>query len=128
MAYSDFSGVAKVEYDSAGNSFASAVDLGKPIADSAGVGNEPQVVETGKGTNVYAGVKKEHVFNILDMSKFSALETIMKADSEIDVRITDVEGNTETIAENASVQVKKVYATAVGTRNYFEMKIQYFDT
>lgn len=124
MAF-DYSGIKKVEYATAGTSFASPVDLGTPLSDST-IGFDPQEVETGKGTTLYAGEKKEHVFHIPDLSKFSALETIMKNDTEVDVRITDVQGNVETIAENATVKVKKMYDGAVGKKNYFELKIQTF--
>ncbi len=127
MAAFDFSGIAKVEYDTAGNNFASAVDLGKPLADSPGVNFDVQEQETAKGTTLYAGKKHEHTFNIPDLSKFAALETKMKADSEIDVRLTDVQGNVETLATNATVKVKKVYASQTGGKNYFEMKIQTFE-
>ncbi len=119
-----YSGIKKVEYSSDGGT--TWVDLGTPLSDST-IGFEPQESETGKGTSLYAGEKKEHVFHIPDLSKYSALETIMKADTEIDVRVTDVEGNTETIAEDATVKVKKVYAGAVGNRNYFEMKVTTFE-
>ena len=124
MAIGNYSGIKKVEYSTDGTTW---VDLGTPLADSQGVGKEPQAVETGKGTNLYAGVKGEHVFNITDMSKYADLETAMKADTEISVRVTDLEGNVETIAEEASVIVKKVVGSQVGSRNYFEMKVNAYE-
>ena len=118
-----YSGIKKVEYylSDAGT----WTDLGTPLSDST-IGFDPQESETGKGTSLYAGEKKEHIFHIPDLSKYSALETIMKNNYEISVRITDVEDNVETIAENATVKVKKVYGGQVGSRNYFEMKITTF--
>jgi hypothetical protein len=121
----NFSGIEKVEYDTQ-LSFATVVDLGKPLAESDGFAPETQIVETGKGTNLYAGKKHDSSYLIPDMSKFAALETLMKADTEIFVRVTDTEDNVETIAEEASVQVKKMLATAVGTRTHFEFKFQHF--
>lgn len=123
----NFSGIKKVEYATAGTSFASPVNLGSPLSESGGYAPETQTQETGKGTMIYAGVKKETIYLFTDLTKFTALETIMKADTEIDVRITDNEDSVETIALAASVQVKKVISTAVGTRNHFEMKFQSFE-
>uniref|UniRef100_A0A6M3XPX5 Tail protein n=1 Tax=viral metagenome TaxID=1070528 RepID=A0A6M3XPX5_9ZZZZ len=128
MALGNYSGISLVEYDTAGNSFATVVSLGKPLADSAGPGFETPEVETGAGTTLYTGVKKEHVFNITDLSKFAALETKMLADTLVDVRVTDVGSNLETVALSASVKVKKMYGSAVGGRNYFELKVTSFAT
>ena len=128
MALGNFSGIKLLEYDTAGNAFAAAVSLGIPLADSPGIADDPQEVETGKGNTLYAGIKREHVFNISDLSKFAALETIMEADTEIDVRVTDLDDATETIALEATAKVKKMLGSAVGTRNYFEVKFQNFKT
>lgn len=120
----NYSGIKKVEYSTDGSTW---VDLGKPLADSNGVGFDIQSVETGKGTNLYAGKKEEHVFNIPDMTTFTALETIMKADTEISLRVTDLEANVTTIATEASVMVKKVIGTQPGSRNYYELKVNAFE-
>jgi len=127
MAVGNYSGISKVEYATAGTSFASPIDLGTPLASSAGTKSDPQGEETGKGTNVYAGVKKEHVFEITDMSKFAGLETIMKADTEVDVRITDVASGVETVSLNASVKVSKNYGATVGKRNVFQVTFTSFE-
>jgi len=123
-----YSGISKVEYATAGTSFASPIDLGAPLASSAGTKSDPQTEETGKGTNLFAGVKKEHVFEITDMNLFIGLETIMKADTEVDVRIYDTANNYETVSTNASVKVSKNYGAAVGKRNTFEVTFTSFET
>ena len=128
MALGNFSGISLVEYDTAGNSFATVVSLGKPLADSPGYSLELPEVETGAGTTLYTGKKSAHIFNITDLSKFAALNTIMLADTLVDVRVTDVGSNLETVALSASVKVKKVFGSAVGGRNYFELKVTSFAT
>jgi len=128
MALGNFSGISLVEYDTAGNSFATVVSLGKPLADSPGYSLELPEVETGAGTTLYTGKKSAHIFNITDLSKFAALDTIMLADTLVDVRVTDVGSNLETVALSASVKVKNVFGSAVGGRNYFELKVTSFAT
>jgi len=126
---SKYSGIKLVEYEASPASWGgSEVSLGKPLADSEGVGFDPQTVENSAGNLLYAGNKDAHAFNIPDLSKFAALETIMKADTEVDVRITFMDDTTEVILTYALATVKKLYGSAVGSRNSFEVRFTGYST
>lgn len=126
---SKYSGIKLLEYEPSPASWAGAeVDLGKPLADSPGMNFDAQQVENSAGSQLYAGNKDEHAFNIPDLSLFGALETIMKADTEVDVRITFLDATTEVILINATCIVKKLYGMAVGGRNSFEAKFSGYST
>ena len=126
---SKYAGIKKLEYEASPASWVGAqVSLGKPLADSEGVGFDPQTVENTAGNMLYAGNKDAHAFNIPVMASFAALETIMKADTEVDVRITFMDDTTEVILTEALATVKKNYGTAVGARNSFEVKFTGYST
>ena len=126
---SKYAGIKKVEYENSPASFGgSEIDLGKPLADSEGIGFDPQTVENSAGNMLYAGNKDVHAFNIPNLASFAALETIMKDDTEVDVRITFMDDTTEVILTEALATVKKNYGTAVGARNSFEAKFTGYST
>lgn len=116
------SGIKKLEYSTDGSTY---VDLGQPLTGGsfdAGI----QEVETAGGVMKYAGQKKVEEFDIPDMTKFSALETIMKADTPIYVKKTFMDNTTDVTFSNATVQVKKNFGFQVGQLNSFHMKVQEF--
>ncbi len=121
------SGIKKVEYstDSTG-AFGTPVSLGAPLADSSGYTPEPQSVESGNGNQLYAGVKKGIDMNFDDLTKYAALETIMKADTPIWVKLTFMDDTTDTIISGGTCQVKKQYPFAVGKKAAFNLKAGYF--
>ena len=126
---SKYAGLKLVEYEASTGAFGGLqTSLGKPLADSEGVGFDPQTVENTAGNMLFAGNKDSHSFNIPDMSLFAALETIMKADTEVDVRITFMDDTTEIIILNALVTVKKNYGSAVGARNSFTVTFTGYST
>jgi len=113
-----YSGIKKVEYSLTGANTFSVI--GEPLPDSA-IKNEVAKVETARGTNLYAGLKKDHSFSFPDTSAFSALETIMKADTALDIRVTYLDDTTEIIATDVTVQVVKTKSTKVGELNGFTL-------
>ena len=128
MADSNYSGYKLLEYEASPASWGgSEVSLGTPLADSPGEGREVQEVENAKGQQLYAGLRNDSEWNVDDLTKFSALETLMKADTEVDVRITDMEDTTRVIHTNAMVKVKKNYSAAVGGRNTLNVKFSVFE-
>lgn len=120
------SGIKKVEYDTAVG-FGTAVDLGTPLADSAGYSPDAQAVEAADGTMLYSGLKKVLDMNFSDTTKFAALETIMKADTRIYIRLTLMDDSTVTLISSAAAQVKMVYPFQVGKKVSFNLKTQAFE-
>lgn len=120
-------GIKDVQYDTAGNNFAAAVSLGKPLSESEGYTPEIPEVENGAGQMLYAGKKNNGVYLIPDLTKFAALETIMKADTEVDVRVRYLDDSYETVALATLIKVRHVINTAVGSRNAFEFKFNNFE-
>lgn len=124
MAVSNYSGFKLVEYALTGTT--NWVACGMPMADSGGYKPEPQEQETSKGTTLYAGTKKEIAFNFPDMSKFDPLDVIMKADQEVDLRLTSIDGIVDTSLTGLSVKVKKNLPMKAGQKNTFEAKFSGF--
>jgi hypothetical protein len=124
MAILKYSGLKAVAYAPTGTT--AWVDLGQPLADSGGYKPEPQEVETAKGTTLYAGTKREFAVNIPDLTKYDGLETIMKADSEVDLKLTFLDDSTDTSLTVATVKVKKNIGLKAGARNSFEAKFTMF--
>lgn len=126
---SKFTGYKLVEYEASPGSFGgSQVSLGVPLADSPGFTPEIQETENSKGQMLYSGNKKTSEWHVSDLTKFSALDTIMKADTEVDVRVTYMDDSTEVIQLNTLVKVSKPYQPAVGSRNYINVKFANFTT
>jgi hypothetical protein len=123
---SKFSGIAKVEYQPAGGAWSAPVNLGVPLADSSSITFEPQGVDNTKGQMLYAGNKDSSEFDFPDFTNFTAVETLMEADSEVDVRLTFLDSTTEVIHAMAMVKVSKVLGGAVGGRNSMKVKFQNF--
>ncbi|MFZ3035511.1 MAG: hypothetical protein WA138_16055 [Parvibaculum sp.] len=123
---SKFSGIAKLEYQPAGGAWSAPVVLGVPLSDSPSVTFEPQEVENSKGQMLYAGNKDSSEFNFSDFTNFAAVETLMEADTEVDVRLTFLDNTTEIIHTAALLKVKKVFGAAVGGRNSINVKFQNF--
>ena len=66
---SKYAGIKLVEWEASTGAFGgSQTSLGKPLADSEGVGFDPQTVENTAGNMLFAGNKDAHAFNIPDMS------------------------------------------------------------
>jgi len=123
-----FSGLKKVEYSTdVSGAFTSPVDLGAPLTDGSFTPDIPEV-ETSDGKMLYAGKKQSIEHNFTDMSKYSALETIMKADTPIAVRYTFIDATTEIVINDGLCKVKKNYKLSVGDRNSFNFKAQEFTT
>lgn len=122
---SKFTGIKLLEYEASPGSFAGAqISLGVPLADSPSLTAEPQEVENAKGQLLYGGNKDTSEWSIPSFTTFAGLKTIMEADTEVDVRITFLDGSTEIIHLNSLAQVKKVYSATVGSRNYMSVKFQ----
>ena len=122
---SKFTGIKLVEFEASTGVFAGAqTSLGTPLPDSPSFTPEPQEVENAKGQILYGGNKESSEWNIPDFTNFAALETLMEADSEVDVRITFMDDTTEIIHLNSTVLVRKNYSAQVGGRNYLAVKFQ----
>lgn len=127
MAESNFSGIKKVEYsvDLTG-AFAAPVDLGKPLQDGSQYSPDRPTVPGAEGSTFYTGEKESYDFKIKDLSKYAALEALMKADTPISVRTTDMEDNVNIVIDSAIPIVKKDMPTAVGNRNTFMLHVEEF--
>ena len=122
---SKFTGIKLVEFEASVGAFGgSQTSLGTPLADSPSFVPEPQEVENAKGQMLYGGNKESSEWNIPSFANFGALETLMEADTEVDVRITFMDDTTEIINLNSTVIVKKVYGSTVGGRNFLTVKFQ----
>jgi len=119
-------GIKKVEYQTpTGGAWGSPVNLGAPLTDG-GVGFELPETETGEGKKLYSGKKCSHTFKLTDLTKFVALETLMKADTSIDVRVYYLNGDYDTITTDAIPMVKRIINSQTGQRNAFELKVDSF--
>jgi len=129
MASDKYSGIVKVEYAPAlATPFSQSGDiivLGDCASDSEGLKTDVKSVETSAGTALYAGKIETFAAKVFDQTKYAALETLMKADAKIDIRITTSDNTTPiVIITNSGVIVSKNYGMKVGDRNYFELKAQ----
>lgn len=125
---SKFSGFRKLQWADAGTSFGTPVDI--ELVSEDGTENTVELPEddkiTHKGQPLYAGVRETNTFNCYDLSKFAALETKMKANAAIDVRLVDPEGNNQTVALDVIPMVHKPKKYATGRLNTFVLKITNF--
>ncbi len=118
-----YSGIKKVEYSPTGaNTF---TEIGVPLTDGS-IKNEAAKVETSKGTQLYAGTNKEGNFVFTTDTAYTALETAMKADTELDIRLTYMDNTTEIIAVGANITVSKTIKSKVGELNGFELAYKTF--
>jgi len=125
MAVYDYSGIKSIRYDTQSGMGGSPVSLGSILASSPLGDDDVKQVPTGKGTNLYGGKAKQRTWHVPDNSKFSALDTLQKADTEIYVEETDLEDNTSEYGPG-SVMVKKITSAEPGTTGYIEMTLTYF--
>ena len=131
MADTKFGKLIKIEYDAAGNAFAAAVDIGE-LSDQTSI--EPRFSEEDKNTQgeaMYSGQFLDAELVFYDLSKVSALQTHMTADTKIDVRFhfPDEAGTgTETVTVLAvkPQMVRKRFEPAAGRRNTGRFKISGF--
>ena len=124
MANSKYSGIKKIEYAATGTAFASPVEITPILEDSDGHTPESQKEGLSDGRKVYAGTNNKFTVKCLDLSKFVALETLMKADSGIDIRVTDMESNLNTVVVGAIPIVSKPANAAALKRNYFTLECE----
>lgn len=124
MANSKYSGYKKIEYATTGSGFGTPIELTPILEDSDGHMPESQVEGVSDGRKVYAGTANKFSCKCLDLSKYAALETLMKADSGIDIRTTDMEGNLNTIVVGAIPIVSKPANAAALKRNYFNLSCE----
>ena len=126
MAFGDLSGVKSARYDTV-SAMTSAVDLGSVREDSSGQKVDVKTTPEGSGQTRYAGNAKELVLNVNDMSKFAGLETLMKANTEIYVELTDLEANTKIIGPAKPKVWQADTKPAPGDTAFFELKMTYFE-
>ena len=126
MAESIFSGALKFQYDDAGNSYGSPIDLYPCKSDSEDNPEQPSDDVTTEGDILFAGEFKDGVIRCYDMSKYAALRTIQKADGKIDLRKEDLGENFNPITEGFIPRVMKPDNFAPGQRRYFELRYRKF--
>lgn len=124
MANSKYAGYKKIEYAATGTGFVSPVEITPILEDSDGHVPESQTEGLSDGRKVFAGQANKFSCKSLDLSKYAALETLMKADSGIDIRTTDMEGNVNTIVVGAIPIVSKPANAAALKRNYFTLSCE----
>lgn len=124
MANSKYSGIKKIEYAQTGTAFAAPVELTPILDDSDGHVPESQKENLSDGRKVYAGTANKFSVKCLDLTKYDALETLMKADGGIDIRVTDMENNLNTVVVGAIPIVSKPANAAALKRNYFMLECE----
>lgn len=124
MANSKYSGIKKIEYADTGTAFASPIEITPILDDSDGHVPESQKENLSDGRKVYAGTANKFSVKCLDLSKFAALETKMKADAGIDIRVTDMGGNVNTVVTGAIPIVSKPANAQSLKRNYFTLECE----
>jgi hypothetical protein len=125
---SKFSGIAKLEIRTTGTA-----DWSAPIVldDVMEEGSEnpveiPEDDKTGRGDALYAGERRPFTFSSVNLNHFSTLRGYMVADTRVDLRMTDIEGNTEEIATGWIPKVWKPKLFATGRRQKFYLKVTPF--
>ena len=127
MPQSNFSGFKKIEYsEDLTGAFANPIDLGIPLQDGSQYSPDRPVVAGAEGSQFYTGERESYDLKFADLSKYAALETLMKADTPITVRGTDMEDNVNVIIISGIPIVKKDTPFAVGNRNTYMLSIQEF--
>ncbi len=124
MANSKYSGIKKIEYAATGTAFAAPVEITPIMDDSDGHVPETQKNGVSDGRKVYSGQNNKFSVKCLDLSKYDALGTLMKADSGIDIRVTDMEDNLNIIVVGAIPIVAKPANAAALKRNYFTLECE----
>ena len=126
---SKFQGIDSLEIREAG-----AADWNSPVAVLENVMEEgsenpieiPEDDKTGRGDTLYAGERRPYTFSCADLDQYAPLRAKMVADEKVDIRMKDIEGNYETLAEGWIPKVWKPKGFTTGRRNVFYIKVTPF--